>query len=245
MPVRRPSSGSPQPRSGPSVMPKTSAASAAAERSAPTRSIRGGRASRVAGTIASVPMSAMVARTTLKTKIDCHGSHSSITPEASNPSTPPPAATPTHVPTALPRSSGGKTVVITDSVTGMIIAAPTPIAPRSAISSPGPFAKMAASEERPKRPRPAARTGLRPIRSPIAPAGRSSAAKANAYAVTIHCSCVCEAPVLRAISGSATFRLATAPTTIISARHMTLSTAPRCFRSSWKSLLPGIASLLW
>ena len=234
--------GSPQPRSGPSMTPKTSAARAAAERSVPTRSSRGGRVSRVAGTIASVPRRATAARTTLRTKIDCHGSHSSRTPEASRPSTPPPAATPTHVPTALPRSSGGKTVVITDSVTGMIIAAPTPMAPRSAISSPGPFRKIAASEERPKMPSPAARTGLRPIRSPIAPAGRSSAAKASAYAATIHCSCVCEAPVLRAISGSATFRLATAPTTIISARHMTLSTAPRCFRSSWKSFLPSITA---
>jgi hypothetical protein len=44
----------------------------------------------------------------------------------------------------------------------MIIAAPTPMAPRSAISSLGAFRKMAASEERPKMPRPAARTGLRP-----------------------------------------------------------------------------------
>ena len=243
--MRRSSSALPQPRSGPSMTPKMIAASAAAERSAPTGSSRGGRASRVAGTIASVPTSATAARRTLRTKIDCQGSHSSRTPDASSPSTPPPAATPTHVPTALPRSSGGKTVVITDSVTGMIIAAPTPMTPRSAISSPGLFRKIAASEERPKRPRPAARTGLRPILSPIAPAGRSSAAKASAYAATIHCSCVCEAPVLRASSGCATFRLATAPTTIISERHITLSTAPRRLRSSRKSFLPCIASLLW
>ena len=85
---------------------------------------------------------------------------------------------------------------------------------------------------------------MRPIRSPIAPAGRSSAAKVSAYAATIHCSCVCEAPVPRAISGSATFRLATAPTTIISARHITLKTAPRRFCSFWKSFLPCITSLL-
>ena len=226
------------------MTPKTSAARAVAERSVPTRSSRGGLVSRVAGTIASVPSSATVARTTLRTKIDCQGSHSSSTPEASRPSTPPPAATPTHVPTALPRSSGGNTVVITDSVTGMIIAAPTPIRPRSAISSPGPFRKIAASEETPKMPTPAASTGLRPIRSPSAPAGRSRAAKVSAYAATIHCSCVCVAPVLRAISGSATFRLATAPTTIISARHITLNTAPRCFRSSWKSFVACISSLL-
>ena len=51
--------------------------------------------------------------------------------------TAPPAATPTHVPTALPRSSGGKTVVITESVTGMINAAATPITARSAISGAG------------------------------------------------------------------------------------------------------------
>ena len=179
-PATRPSIGSAHPRSGPSVMPKTTAARAAAERSVPTRSSRGGRCSRVAGTIASVPIRATAARTALRTKIDCQGSHSSSTPDASNPSTPPPAATPTHVPTALPRSSGGKTVVITDSVTGMIIAAPTPIAARSAISSLGPSTKTAATEERPKRARPEASTGLRPIRSPSAPAGSSSAAKARA-----------------------------------------------------------------
>ena len=56
---------------------------------------------------------------TLTTKIEGHENHSSRIPEASNPSTPPPAATPTQVPTALPRSSGGNTVVITESVTGM------------------------------------------------------------------------------------------------------------------------------
>ena len=63
---------------------------------------------------------------------------------------------------ALPRSSGGNTVVMTDSVTGMIIAAPTPMTPRSTKSarSPGLFQEAAASNKRPKRPRPAARTGL-------------------------------------------------------------------------------------
>ena len=44
-------------------------------------------------------------------------------PEVRRPMTAPPAATPTHVPTAFPRSSGGKMVVITESVTGMIKAA--------------------------------------------------------------------------------------------------------------------------
>ncbi len=40
------------------------------------------------------------------------------------------------------------------------------------------------------------------------------------------------APMSRAIAGSATFRLATAATTIISERHITRRIAPRCFRSS-------------
>ena len=117
---------------------------------------------------------------TLTTKIEGHENHSSRIPEASNPSTPPPAATPTQVPTALPRSSGGNTVVITESVTGMTHAAPIPIPTRSAISSAGELRKMANSEASPYTDSPRISSGFRPIRSPIAPAGSSSAANASA-----------------------------------------------------------------
>ncbi len=93
------------------------------------------------------------------------------------PRTAPPAATPTQVPTALPRSSGGKIVVITESVTGMMSAAATPMPARIAISASGEWTNSAANDTLPKRASPAANRGLRPKRSPSAPAGRSSAAK--------------------------------------------------------------------
>src|SRR5215212_8875088 len=105
--------GSPQPYSGPSIVPNTIAARPTTDRSVPIGSRRGGRASRVAGTIANVPTSASPASTTLSAKIDDQEKNSSRKPDVTRPITAPPAATPTHVPTALPRSSGGKTVVIT------------------------------------------------------------------------------------------------------------------------------------
>jgi hypothetical protein len=162
------------------MIPNTSAARAETEISAPTGSSRGGRDSRVAGTIASVPASASPAITTLSTKIDGQENHSRSSPDVRRPRTPPPAATPTHVPTALPRSSGGKIDVITESVTGITKAAPTPIATRSAISSDGPWTKIAARDASPKIARPPASTVFLPMRSPIAPAGSRSAANANA-----------------------------------------------------------------
>ena len=160
-------------------------------------------------------------------KIDDHEKKCSRMPEVRRPITAPPAATPTQVPTAFPRSSGGKTVVITESVTGMIRAAATPRTARIAISVPGESTNSAANEAAPNRASPTASKGFRPKRSPIAPAGRSSAAKTIAYASTIHSSSVCDAPVSRAIPGRATLRLATAATTIIRARHMTRKTAAR------------------
>jgi hypothetical protein len=99
------------------------------------------------------------------------------------------------------------------------------------MSSPGELKKTAASEAAPKSPSPAMSMGLRPKRSPMAPAGRRSAANASAYPSTIHCNCVWVAPVSRASAGSATLRLATAATTIISERDITRSTAARWCRS--------------
>ena len=82
------------------------------------------------------------------------------------------------MPTARARCSAGKLDVITDSVTGMIMAAATParIRATSRISTlveqpPSAFAAM-------NRTRPSMRIGLRPHRSPIAPIGSRSAAKA-------------------------------------------------------------------
>ena len=145
------------------MMPKTSAARAPTEINVPIGSSRGGCDSRVAGTIRIVPTRASAASTTLSAKIDGHESHWSSKPEMRRPRTAPPAATPTHVPTALPRSSGGKMVVITESVTGMMKAAATPITMRSPISCVGVWRKRARKDASPKSESPRARMGLRPI----------------------------------------------------------------------------------
>ncbi len=63
-------------------------------------------------------------------------------PLPNRPRTAPPPATPTQTPMAFGRSSTGKEVVITDSVVGMIAAAPMPISARSAISWAGSLVSM-------------------------------------------------------------------------------------------------------
>ena len=76
-------------------------------------------------------------------------------PETNRPSTAPPPASPTHRPTALPRSSGGKEVVMIDRVVGMVNAAPTPMTARHAMTTAGSLASAArAAAPIPKTARP-------------------------------------------------------------------------------------------
>ena len=90
---------------------------------------------------------------------------------------PPPPATPVHTPIALARSSSGKVEVMTASVTGMIIAAPTPLRKRAPSMTSGEPARPAAALATPKTSKPASSIGLRPRRSPSAPRGSSRAAR--------------------------------------------------------------------
>ena len=80
------------------------------------------------------------------------------------------------VPIALACSSAGKFVVMTDNVTGITIAAPTPARTRSAISTSTLPANPDATFATMKTTSPASKIGLRPHRSPIAPTGISRAA---------------------------------------------------------------------
>lgn len=95
------------------------------------------------------------------------------------PSTPPPAATADQIPIALERSWSGKEAVITDSVTGMISAAPTPLSIRAASITSTVGARVAAMLAIPNTASPAIKTGLRPHRSPAAPSGSSIAARVS------------------------------------------------------------------
>uniref|UniRef100_A0A6J7Q649 Unannotated protein n=1 Tax=freshwater metagenome TaxID=449393 RepID=A0A6J7Q649_9ZZZZ len=99
--------------------------------------------------------------------------------DTNSPIMPPLPANPDQMPIARPRSSGGKLEVMTDRVTGMIMAAPVPPRMRAAIIISGPFAKAATVFAVPKIASPPSRSGLRPKRSPMAPIGMSSAASAK------------------------------------------------------------------
>ena len=88
---------------------------------------RRARSTRGRGTTATTPISAASASSAVSTKIEPQEKPSSSAPDASRPSVPPVPAKPAQMPTALARSSGGNTLVIVDSVPGMISAAPMPI----------------------------------------------------------------------------------------------------------------------
>jgi hypothetical protein len=220
--------GSSQPCCGASMIAKTTPKRPSEDSSAPTGSRRTRFELREVGTIGIVAAKASAASVTLTANTDGHENHSSNVPERSRPMIAPAPAMPAQMPTARPRSWGGKTLVMIDRVVGITSAAPTPITARRPISVDGALTSIAASEAPPKTTSPVSRIPLRPKRSPSAPAGSSSPAKTSAYASTIHCSWACEAPVPRARSGRATFSDATAATTIINARHITPSTARRC-----------------
>ena len=84
----------------------------------------------------------------------------------------------TQTPMARGRSASGKRVVMTDSVVGMIAAAPTPISIRTTISWPGSLSsRPSAAAARRRRPARPASSSRRPNRSPSAPASSSSPAK--------------------------------------------------------------------
>lgn len=164
------------PDDGPSMIPNTRPDTAASDSSADSQSSDGGCSSTLVGTNAIVPAAARTASTTLRAKKLFHENHSRSSPDANRPSTAPPPATPTHSPTARPRSSGGNEVVITDSVVGMTNAAPTPITARQAMTTVGSEARAATAAPEPKIARPASSVPLRPYRSPTAPANSSSPA---------------------------------------------------------------------
>ncbi|GAA3411377.1 hypothetical protein GCM10018952_19750 [Streptosporangium vulgare] len=99
--------------------------------------------------------------------------------ERNMPRTPPPPATPVHTPIALARCSSGKVEVMTARVIGMTIAAPIPLATRAASITSAVGARAETTVATPKTPSPARSMGLRPRRSPMAPSGSSSAARAR------------------------------------------------------------------
>ncbi len=107
---------------------------------------------------------------TLTKKIEPQEKCSSSSPPITGPSAPLAPATAAHTPIARARSRGSwKMLVSSDSVAGMISAAPMPIEARVKISCPAEPAKPEAIEPRPNTTIPTSSAPLRPNRSPIAP----------------------------------------------------------------------------
>ena len=111
-----------------------------------------------------------------------------------------------HKPMARARSLlSVKTLEISDSVAGNVIAAPSPITDRAAMSCAGLDVKPPARLAVPNTASPASSMPLRPNRSDRLPKVSSSAAKTRLKESTTHCSWVVVACSSRTRAGSATF----------------------------------------
>ncbi len=99
---------------------------------------------------------------TLTKNTDPHQKCSSRMPLDKGPIAPPAPANPAQIAIALPRSSGGKTTVMIDSVAGITSAAPTPITERKAMTKAAESANDATIAAVPKMARPVSSAPLRP-----------------------------------------------------------------------------------
>ncbi len=138
-------------------------------------------------------------------------------------------------PTALVRSPGPNSDGSTDSASGMISAAPTPMTARAAITAFTSPASEPRSEPARKTPSPATSIRRRPNRSPSSPAGSISAAKTTTYASAIHCCSPVVAPSCSAMVGRATLRIVVSnPST-----SMLATRAPRAHQRRGSGRLPS------
>lgn len=159
------------------MMVNTRVPIAAVDSASPARSRRGASGSREVG-IRSTTRTATIAATGARARKTLpHQKCSSSQPPQMGPAaTPRPVMAP-HAPMALARPARSvKTLAMIDSVVGKTIAAPTPIRPRTAMSSPGELAREPMTLPAPKITRPASREPLRPTRSLTLPAASTSAA---------------------------------------------------------------------
>ena len=165
-----------QPCSGPSWMPSTSPPIASAESSEPIVSKAPSWSSRELPTNRRVSTNDTTHSTTGMANSQGHVNQSIMADEKNSPRIPPALAKPAQTPTARARSSCGNEEVITDRVTGMIIAAPIPATTRATSMNDAVVASPAAMLARENTVSPMSRTGLRPHRSPMAPIGSRRAA---------------------------------------------------------------------
>ena len=127
----------------------------------------------------SVTAMAAAATGTLMKKIARQVTSSVSQPPTSGPSARAIAETPAHVPIALPRSDGGKALVMMLRVAGIISAAPRPWTARLATSQPSLGARPMVALETPKTTTPIRKTLRRPKMSPRRPPVTRKTAKAS------------------------------------------------------------------
>ena len=126
--------GEVQPSDGASMTAYTSAINPAADSAAPAQSRRPASALRDSGMARRPTTIATTQSGTLTRKIEPHEKLSSRNPPATGPRATPSPAVAAQMPTAVARSrSSGNTLMSSDSVAGMMKAAPAPITARQAI----------------------------------------------------------------------------------------------------------------
>ena len=123
---------------------------------------------------------------TFSQKIQCQEMPLTTAPPTSGPNATASPAMPLHAPMKAPRRFAGTPALRIVSVSGVMIAPPTPCAARAAIRALAVGASAAAAEEIVKMPRPIASIRRLPKRSPSAAPVRSSTANVSVYALTVH-----------------------------------------------------------
>ena len=125
-----------QPCAGASMTAQTRATSPAPESAAPVQSTGRAAGSRDSGRSRRPATRASAVSGTLTRKIEPHPKWSSSTPPATGPSATPTPAVAAQMPIAVARSRGSvKTLMRSESVAGMMNAAPAPMTARAAISA--------------------------------------------------------------------------------------------------------------
>src|SRR3954447_20189514 len=218
-----------QPFEGASMIAQTKATRPTPESAAPVQSIPRAAESRDSGSSRRPASAAIAVSGTLTMKIDPHQKWSSRTPPTTGPSATPRPAVAAQRPIAIVRSRASvKTLIRSESVAGMMNAAPAPMTARATISPSTPPAYAAHAEAPPNTPSPARSVRRRPKRSPSAPARSSRPATASVWAATTHWRSATPASRSRTSVGSATLTIVLSMTMASRLAHSTPSAAHRC-----------------
>src|SRR5438552_3321493 len=154
------------------MIANTNAPSPPSERSAPAGSSGVFASSRDSGANVQIAMNVRATSGRFTSTAEPHHHRSSSAPDTIGPIAPPAPANPAHTTMARERYSGGKIVVMIESVAGITNAAPLPMTPRPAITWLAPAALPATMPPSPTTTTTLSNGRLRPTRPRTAPAAR-------------------------------------------------------------------------